>query len=125
MILRIRLMIRIPNNFLAEDNFAIDDRCSFPITAAQIKTNPATVQVPTKWRGGSAGGGNIFRDDNFESSLVNAVAHYVRVKLRSRSFLKMLLQFFTKHFRPIEIDAKSAPSPEQKFNDAFDIKKIF
>src|SRR6478735_2797473 len=80
--------------------------------------------MSTKRRGGGAGGRNVFRDDNFKWSFVNAIAHDVRIEFSGRCFAKVFLQFFAKQFWPGEINAISAPTPEEKFQNPLDVNKI-
>ena len=45
MIVRIRLVVRVPDGLVAEDDAAVDDRGHLPIAAAEIEADTVAVQV--------------------------------------------------------------------------------
>ena len=64
-ILRIGLEVRIPFRLLAEHNFAINHRCCFAITAAEIETDTTTAEMTTKRFCQSAFWRDVARVDDF------------------------------------------------------------
>ncbi len=124
LILRVGLRIRIPNDFLAENHFSINDGGRLAIAAAQIEANPATVQVTAQRRGGGAGGRNVPSDNDFEGPLVNPVAHDIGVEFARCVFLEMPAQGLANRVRAIPINTVTAPAPQQKFYNALDVSEI-
>ena len=48
-ILRIALEIRIPFDLLGENNFSVDHGGGFAITSAQVKADPAAIQMAAQF----------------------------------------------------------------------------
>src|SRR5215831_6248328 len=83
----------VPNDFFAEDAFAVHDGSHFAVTAAEVKTDAATIEMTAERGGRFFGWRNIFRTDDSEGLFVNAASHDLSVEAAGESALVMLHQF--------------------------------
>src|SRR5438045_988417 len=64
---------RVPSDFFGEDDLGVDDRRSFPITGAQIETNPAAIEMASERSGDLVRRREAFGrgETKFERALIN------------------------------------------------------
>src|SRR5687767_13879719 len=84
--LRIFFRNRVPDDFLAENRFTIEDGRNFAITAAEIEADAGAVQVTSERGGGFFGGRDVFGVNDFERLFVDASAHDFGVELAGGGF---------------------------------------
>src|SRR5258708_6493023 len=75
--LRVRVSPRVPRDFLTENGSAIEHRGYLAITGAQIKTDPAAIEMASEWGREFLLGRQIFADsqNHFKGLFVNLIAH--------------------------------------------------
>ena len=77
MILRVRIEIRVPSGFLAENHSPFDDGSRLAVTAAQVESDTATVQMTPERNGASAFRREVCAVNHFEWVIEHALAHEV------------------------------------------------
>ena len=126
MIAGVGLRTRLPDDLFAVDRLAVNHRRNLAVGCAQVKADPAAVQVAAQ-RPAAFGGGRHFVRRAYhdgEGVLVNFLAHKVIVKLpRARRRID-LLNVLSDVGRPAHIDLPAAALPEQKLHKALGILQV-
>jgi len=86
MILRIRLKVRVPYGFFAEDHIAINDRRGLAITTAEIKADAAAVKMPARRRGRVTLRWQTFCMNHLDRMIEHPFSNNFRVKFAGWSF---------------------------------------
>src|SRR5258706_15510422 len=75
--LRVGLRPRVPSDFLAKNRSAVEERCYLSIAGAQIKSDPAAIEMASEWGREFPLGRQIFgaRQNHCKGLFVNLVAH--------------------------------------------------
>ena len=125
-VMPLRIFFRnwVPDDFLAEDRFTIEDRGDFSIATAEVEADARAIEVTAQGRGGFFGGGDVAGVNDLESLFVNAAAHDFGVELAGRDFTIMRGELSMESVGPIEMDAKAAARPEEEFQVALEVAKI-
>src|SRR5436190_146621 len=123
-ILRVRLEIGIPDSFLTEDDLSINHRRYFPITATEVKANPAAIQMAAErgsmclfWRGRR-------RRNYFQWSIEHSFAHHIRIKFARSARAVVRGEPCSEFDRAVEINAATSTRPKEEFYDSLDINEI-
>ncbi len=118
------LLNRIPEAFLAEDDFAVDNGGGFAIARAEIKANAIDVGVATESAGATAFRRQSRGEDHFEGLFINSLTHDVGVEFARGGCNEMILKPLAQIGRADEMNSKASARPEEKFHEALNVCEI-
>src|SRR5688572_11475892 len=114
----------VPDGLLTENSFPVLHRGDFPVTAAQVESDPASIQVPSERRRGFFGGRHTGGMHDFEAPFVNPSPHDLGVKFPGGRLFVMLCQAAVQFFWSVEMNPVPAPGPEQKLGEPLQVMEI-
>src|SRR6185436_20420801 len=103
---------RIPDDLLTENGFSVLHRSDFPIAAAQVESDAASIQVSSERRGGFFSSGQIRRMHDFEAPFVDPSPHDLCVEFSRGRLLVMIRQSTVQFLWSVEMNAITTPRPK-------------
>ena len=126
MIIRIGINLREPYDFLAVNDFSVNDRADFSVASAGIETYPATVEMTADGKRAFLLLREIFlvAHNDFERLFVNSF-HKVFIERSDTLIGISSLYEFINVFIAGKINFIAAHEPENGFHDSFRHKVVF
>ena len=124
MVIRVGLEVGVPDDFLAELHFAVDDCRRFSVAAAEVESDPATVEVAADRPGLGVFRRQFSAANHLDRLPVVPNTDHVVVKFAERICPVMFLKPGHEALGTAQVDFPAATLPEQKLHDTLDMPEV-